>query len=160
MLNDLLRFDVKEKSWCRAFATGTPPAPRYHHSAVVHESSMWDFYCSSPLLKSVSNNGILLKLDFWQNMYINLSIKNPKKSKKKIFHLACKKILKIWWKGTKILLNLCCIQLTIDFKEKRSKNKQTYWGNFKVYFQVRAYRRKKSPNINKCTGCLFGGLEH
>jgi len=40
MLNDLLRFDVKEKSWCRAFATGTPPAPRYHHSAVVHESSM------------------------------------------------------------------------------------------------------------------------
>lgn len=35
MLNDLLRFDVKEKSWGRAFATGTPPAPRYHHSAVV-----------------------------------------------------------------------------------------------------------------------------
>ena len=49
---------------------------------------------------------------------------------------------------------------TIDFKEKRSKNKQTYWGNFKVYFQIRAYRRKKSPNINKCAGCLFGGLEH
>lgn len=35
MLNDLLRFDVKEKSWGRAFSTGTPPAPRYHHSAVV-----------------------------------------------------------------------------------------------------------------------------
>lgn len=29
MLNDLLRFDVKEKSWGRAFATGIPPAPRY-----------------------------------------------------------------------------------------------------------------------------------
>ncbi|XP_046979238.1 leucine-zipper-like transcriptional regulator 1 isoform X1 [Schistocerca americana] len=43
MLNDLLRFDVKEKSWGRAFSTGTPPAPRYHHSAVVHESSMFVF---------------------------------------------------------------------------------------------------------------------
>lgn len=35
MLNDLLRFDVKEKSWVRAFSIGSPPAPRYHHSAVV-----------------------------------------------------------------------------------------------------------------------------
>ncbi|XP_029167293.1 leucine-zipper-like transcriptional regulator 1 [Nylanderia fulva] len=43
MLNDLLRFDVKEKSWGRAFATGTPPAPRYHHSAVIHGSSMFVF---------------------------------------------------------------------------------------------------------------------
>ncbi|KAH0949771.1 hypothetical protein HN011_006074 [Eciton burchellii] len=43
MLNDLLRFDVKEKSWGRAFAIGTPPAPRYHHSAVVHDSSMFVF---------------------------------------------------------------------------------------------------------------------
>lgn len=43
MLNDLLRFDVKEKSWGRAFATGIPPAPRYHHSAVVHNSSMYVF---------------------------------------------------------------------------------------------------------------------
>ncbi|XP_054279790.1 leucine-zipper-like transcriptional regulator 1 [Macrosteles quadrilineatus] len=43
MLNDLLRFDVKEKSWGRAFATGAPPAPRYHHSAVVFDSSMFVF---------------------------------------------------------------------------------------------------------------------
>ncbi|XP_018330195.1 leucine-zipper-like transcriptional regulator 1 [Agrilus planipennis] len=43
MLNDLLRFDVKEMSWGRAFATGNPPAPRYHHSAVVHNSSMFVF---------------------------------------------------------------------------------------------------------------------
>ncbi|XP_012940916.1 leucine-zipper-like transcriptional regulator 1 [Aplysia californica] len=43
MLNDLLRFDVKDKSWGRAFTTGKPPAPRYHHSAVVHESSMFVF---------------------------------------------------------------------------------------------------------------------
>ncbi|XP_075219325.1 leucine zipper like transcription regulator 1 isoform X2 [Lycorma delicatula] len=43
MLNDLLRFDVKEKSWGRAFVTGIPPAPRYHHSAVVHDNSMFVF---------------------------------------------------------------------------------------------------------------------
>ncbi|XP_076180383.1 leucine zipper like transcription regulator 1 isoform X2 [Ptiloglossa arizonensis] len=43
MLNDLLRFDVKEKSWGRALAAGAPPAPRYHHSAVVHNSSMFVF---------------------------------------------------------------------------------------------------------------------
>ncbi|KAG7197202.1 hypothetical protein KM043_007278 [Ampulex compressa] len=43
MLNDLLRFDVNEKSWGRAFAMGTPPAPRYHHSAVLHNSSMFVF---------------------------------------------------------------------------------------------------------------------
>ncbi|KAL7302173.1 hypothetical protein TKK_0005396 [Trichogramma kaykai] len=43
MLNDLLRFDVKEKSWGRAFSTGGPPAPRYHHSAVVNGSSMFVF---------------------------------------------------------------------------------------------------------------------
>merc|ERR1719507_2828673 len=45
MLNALLRFDVKEKSWGRAFSRpqDTPPAPRYHHSAVVHECSMYIF---------------------------------------------------------------------------------------------------------------------
>ena len=36
MLNDLLRFDVKEKSWGRAMSTGTPPAPRYHHRLVIN----------------------------------------------------------------------------------------------------------------------------
>jgi len=41
MLNDLLRFDVKEKSWGRALGTGTPPAPRYHHSAVVSTHIMF-----------------------------------------------------------------------------------------------------------------------
>jgi len=35
MLNDFLKFDVNEKSWGKVFFTGTPPAPRYHHSAVV-----------------------------------------------------------------------------------------------------------------------------
>ena len=37
MLNDLIRFDVKDKSWSRAFTNSSqvPPAPRYHHSAVV-----------------------------------------------------------------------------------------------------------------------------
>ncbi|CAG0890166.1 unnamed protein product [Cyprideis torosa] len=43
MLNDLLRFDVKEKSWGRGFINGPPPTPRYHHSAVIHENSMFVF---------------------------------------------------------------------------------------------------------------------
>ncbi|KAL4224359.1 Leucine-zipper-like transcriptional regulator 1 [Mactra antiquata] len=43
MLNDLLRFDVKDNSWGRAFSTGLPPAPRYHHSAVVYDGSMFVF---------------------------------------------------------------------------------------------------------------------
>lgn len=43
VLNDLLRFDVKEKSWGRAFTIGIPPAPRYNHSAVVYDSSMFVF---------------------------------------------------------------------------------------------------------------------
>ena len=43
MLNDLIRFDVKDKSWGRAFSTGSPPAPRYHHSACVYEKSMFIF---------------------------------------------------------------------------------------------------------------------
>ncbi|XP_014086570.1 leucine-zipper-like transcriptional regulator 1 homolog [Bactrocera oleae] len=43
MLNDLIRFGVKDKSWGRACATGVAPAPRYHHSAVVYGSSMFIF---------------------------------------------------------------------------------------------------------------------
>lgn len=43
MLNDLIRFDVKDKSWGRACVTLMKPAPRYHHSAVVHGSSMYIF---------------------------------------------------------------------------------------------------------------------
>jgi hypothetical protein len=39
MLNDLIRFDVKDKSWGRAFSSGQAPAPRYHHSACVYEKS-------------------------------------------------------------------------------------------------------------------------
>jgi hypothetical protein len=41
MLNDMLIFDVKEKSWRRGICMGIPPAPRYHHSAVV--SNTWNF---------------------------------------------------------------------------------------------------------------------
>ncbi|XP_055388552.1 leucine-zipper-like transcriptional regulator 1 homolog [Condylostylus longicornis] len=43
MLNDLLRFGAKDKSWGRACCTGNPPAPRYHHSAIVFGSSMFIF---------------------------------------------------------------------------------------------------------------------
>lgn len=35
MLNDLIRFDIKELSWTKTGFMGVPPAPRYHHSAVV-----------------------------------------------------------------------------------------------------------------------------
>lgn len=42
MLNDLLRFDVKEKSWTNINKTGAP-SPRYHHSSVVFNSSMFVF---------------------------------------------------------------------------------------------------------------------
>lgn len=42
MLNDLLRFDVKEKSWYIAYSCKAP-TPRYHHSAVVYENSMYIF---------------------------------------------------------------------------------------------------------------------
>lgn len=43
MLNDMLRFDIKENSWGRVVTTGNPPAPRYHHSAVVYANSMFVF---------------------------------------------------------------------------------------------------------------------
>ncbi|KAJ8712755.1 hypothetical protein PYW08_008059 [Mythimna loreyi] len=43
MLNDLIRFDIREKSWTKTGCMGVPPAPRYHHSAVVHRSSMFVF---------------------------------------------------------------------------------------------------------------------
>jgi len=43
MLSDLLRYDIRDGSWVRAFSVGQPPAPRYHHSAVVYGSSMFIF---------------------------------------------------------------------------------------------------------------------
>ncbi|XP_065826736.1 leucine-zipper-like transcriptional regulator 1 [Oscarella lobularis] len=43
MLNDLLRFDCQDNSWGRVVTTGAPPAPRYHHSAVVYKDSMFVF---------------------------------------------------------------------------------------------------------------------
>ena len=35
MLNDLLRFDIKEKSWSKIGSGHFCPAPRYHHTANV-----------------------------------------------------------------------------------------------------------------------------
>ena len=43
MLNDLLMFRVDQKSWERVYAWGSPPSPRYHHSAVVYNDSMFVF---------------------------------------------------------------------------------------------------------------------
>jgi len=64
MLNDLLRFDVKEKSWGRAVSNGTPPAPRYHHSAVVHGASMYIFGGFSGNIHSNSN--LTNRNDLWE----------------------------------------------------------------------------------------------
>lgn len=43
MLNDFLVSHVTESSWARVVYTGQPPAPRYHHSAVVFHNSMFIF---------------------------------------------------------------------------------------------------------------------
>ncbi|XP_034827610.1 leucine-zipper-like transcriptional regulator 1 homolog [Maniola hyperantus] len=43
MLNDLIRFDIREKSWTKTLCMGTNPPLRYHHSAVIHRSSMFVF---------------------------------------------------------------------------------------------------------------------
>lgn len=43
MLNDMLRFDIKDNSWSRAVTKGAPPAPRYHHSAVIFGPNMLVF---------------------------------------------------------------------------------------------------------------------
>ncbi len=41
MLNDLITYDCNNNSWGRALNGGTPPTPRYHHTAVVYNSSMF-----------------------------------------------------------------------------------------------------------------------
>lgn len=51
MLNDLVRYDVQEKSWGRAVSMDAPP-PRYHHTASLYNGSMfifgeWGFYYSA-----------------------------------------------------------------------------------------------------------------
>ena len=43
MLNDFLVSHVRDSSWARVVYTGQPPAPRYHHSAVVFNNSMFIF---------------------------------------------------------------------------------------------------------------------
>ena len=42
MLNDLVRYDVQEKSWGRALSLDAPP-PRYHHTASLYNGSMFIF---------------------------------------------------------------------------------------------------------------------
>lgn len=70
MLNDLIRFDVKDKSWQNAFTTGQPPAPRYHHSAVVFQSSMFVFGGYTGDIHSnsnLTNKNDLFEYKFQQN---------------------------------------------------------------------------------------------
>lgn len=42
MLNDLVTYDCNNNSWGRAL-NGSPPTPRYHHTAVVYNNSMFVF---------------------------------------------------------------------------------------------------------------------
>jgi hypothetical protein len=74
MLNDLLRFDVKEKSWGRAVSNGLPPAPRYHHSAVVHGCSMYIFGGFSGDIHSNSN--LTNRNDLWEYKFTTGSRQN------------------------------------------------------------------------------------
>ncbi|XKL64726.1 hypothetical protein PGB90_004812 [Kerria lacca] len=45
MLNDLLRFDIEDETWSRSVPNSNQlcPVARYHHSAVVYNSSMYVF---------------------------------------------------------------------------------------------------------------------
>ncbi|KAL4703511.1 hypothetical protein ACJJTC_018095 [Scirpophaga incertulas] len=73
MLNDLIRFDIREKSWTKTGCMGTPPAPRYHHSAVVHRSSMFVFggYTGDILANSnLTNKNDLFEYKFQSAQWI------------------------------------------------------------------------------------------
>ena len=54
----------QEKSWGRAVSNGVPPAPRYHHSAVVHETSMFIFGGYTGDIHSNSN--LTNRSDLWE----------------------------------------------------------------------------------------------
>ncbi|CAH2093649.1 unnamed protein product [Euphydryas editha] len=73
MLNDLIRFDIKEKSWTKTGCMGTRPAPRYHHSAVVHRSSMFVFggYTGNILANSnLTNKNDLFEYKFQNAQWV------------------------------------------------------------------------------------------
>ncbi|XP_050353322.1 leucine-zipper-like transcriptional regulator 1 homolog [Nymphalis io] len=73
MLNDLIRFDIREKSWTKTGCMGTPPAPRYHHSAVVHRSSMFVFggYTGNILANSnLTNKNDLFEYKFQSAQWV------------------------------------------------------------------------------------------
>ena len=74
MLNDFLVCHVTESSWARVVYTGQPPAPRYHHSAVVFNNSMFifggytgDIYSNSNL----RNKNDLLEYCFTTSQWID-----------------------------------------------------------------------------------------
>ncbi|KAG6449738.1 leucine-zipper-like transcriptional regulator 1 [Manduca sexta] len=73
MLNDLIRFDIREKSWTKTGCMGVPPAPRYHHSAVVHRSSMFVFggYTGNILANSnLTNKNDLFEYKFQSAQWV------------------------------------------------------------------------------------------
>jgi N-acetylneuraminic acid mutarotase len=54
MLNDIVTYDCTNNSWGRAL-NGSPPTPRYHHTAVVYNNSMFVFGGYTGDLNSNSN---------------------------------------------------------------------------------------------------------
>ncbi len=54
MLNDLITYDCTNNSWGRAL-NGSPPTPRYHHTACVYQNSMFVFGGYTGDLNSNSN---------------------------------------------------------------------------------------------------------
>lgn len=87
MLNDLIRFGVKDKSWGRACATGVAPAPRYHHSAVVYGSSMFIFGGYTGDIHSnsnLTNKNDLFEYKFQTAMWVEWKFTGMCVAKKKI----------------------------------------------------------------------------
>lgn len=99
MLNDLIRFDVKEKSWGRAFSTGVPPAPRYHHSAVVHGTSMFVFGGYTGDIHSnsnLTNKNDLFEYKFQNGLWVEWKFANGRVPVARSAHGAAVYDNKLW----------------------------------------------------------------
>ena len=74
MLNDFLVSHTKDSSWARVVFTGSPPAHRYHHSAVVFRDSMFVFggYTGDIFSNSnLRNKNDLYEYKFTTSQWIN-----------------------------------------------------------------------------------------
>ncbi|EDO44170.1 predicted protein [Nematostella vectensis] len=104
MLNDMLRFDIKECSWSRAVTKGAPPAPRYHHSAVIYGQSMLifggytgDLYSNSNL----QNKNDLFEYRFNAGQWIEWNVEGRSVTRKATQgkHDNIYPVIPLMWKG-------------------------------------------------------------